>query len=174
MMQRLLETNLEQTVGYGGDDYTAQAKTLVRKACGDETLDVHFLVGGTQTNSTVIDALLAHHEGVLAAETAHINVHESGAIESCGHKVLTLPSHAGKVDADITPIGYVPKAEDICIEGLDGITLDTVKDLLTVDTEAWLEDVENIKAFYAQVGDHVPQAMYDELAALEARLKAAK
>ncbi len=100
VMQRLLETNLEQTVGYGGDDYTVQAKALVRKACGDETLDVHFLVGGTQTNSTVIDALLAHHEGVLAAETAHINVHESGAIESCGHKVLTLPSHAGKVDAD--------------------------------------------------------------------------
>lgn len=80
---------------------------------------------------------------------------------------------AGKVDADITPIGYLPKAEDICIDGLEGITLDTVRDLLSVDTAAWLEDVENIKEFYAQVGDHVPQAMYDELAALEARLKAA-
>ena len=81
---------------------------------------------------------------------------------------------AGKVDADITPIGYLPKAEDICIDGLEGITLDTVRDLLSVDTAAWLEDVENIKEFYAQVGDHVPQAMYDELAALEARLKAAR
>ena len=77
----------------------------------------------------------------------------------------------GKVDADITPIGYVPKAEDINIEGLD-ITLDTIKDLLTVDKESWLADVENIKEFYAQVGDAVPQTMYDELAALEARLKA--
>ncbi len=78
----------------------------------------------------------------------------------------------GKVDADITPIGYIPKAEDICIEGLEDVTLDTIKELLTVDKASWLEDVENIKAFYAQVGDRVPQTMYDELAALEARLKA--
>ena len=78
----------------------------------------------------------------------------------------------GKVDADITPIGYVPKAEDICIEGLQDVTLDTIKELLTVDKASWLEDIENIKAFYAQVGDRVPQTMYDELAALEARLKA--
>ena len=78
----------------------------------------------------------------------------------------------GTVDADMTAIGYVPKAEDICIEGLEDITLDTIKGLLTVDKESWLEDVENIKAFYKQVGDRVPQTMYDELAALEARLKA--
>ena len=76
----------------------------------------------------------------------------------------------GKVDADITPIGYVPKAEDINIEGLEDITLDTVKELLSVDKASWLEDVANIKEFYAQVGDAVPQTMYDELAALEARL----
>lgn len=98
VMQRLLDTNLEQTPGYGTDNYCTEAKAKIRKACGNDNLDVHFLVGGTQTNSTVIDALLSHHEGVLAAETAHINVHESGAIESCGHKVLTLPSHAGKLD----------------------------------------------------------------------------
>ena len=77
---------------------------------------------------------------------------------------------AGKVDADITPIGYVPKAEDICIEGLDGVTLDTIKELLTVDNASWLEDIQNIKDFYKQVGDRVPEALYDELAALEARL----
>ena len=80
----------------------------------------------------------------------------------------------GKVDANITPIGYVPNAEDINIEGLDGVTLDTIKELLTVDVDSWLEDVANIKDFYAQVGDRVPTTMYDELAALEARLKAAK
>ena len=80
----------------------------------------------------------------------------------------------GKVNANITPIGYVPNAEDINIEGLDGVTLDTIKDLLTVDVKSWLEDVQNIKEFYAQVGSRVPQAMYDELAALEARLNAAK
>ncbi len=77
---------------------------------------------------------------------------------------------AGKVGADITPIGYVPKAEDINIEGLDGITVDTIRNLLTIDKKAWLEDVQNIRAFYAQVGDTVPEALYDELNALEARL----
>ncbi len=80
----------------------------------------------------------------------------------------------GKVNANITPIGYVPNAEDINIEGLEDVNLDTIKDLLSVDIESWLADVENIKAFYAQVGDRVPNAMYDELAALEARLNAAK
>lgn len=76
---------------------------------------------------------------------------------------------AGKVDAVETPIGYVPNAEDINIEGLD-ISRDTIRDLLSVDKEAWLADVENIKDFYKLVGDHVPAEMYDELEALEARL----
>ena len=76
----------------------------------------------------------------------------------------------GKVDAVETAIGYVPKPEDINIEGLDGVTLDTIKGLLTVDKESWKEDIENIKEFYKQVGDHVPQEMYDELAVLEANL----
>ncbi len=76
----------------------------------------------------------------------------------------------GKVDADMTAIGYIPKAEDINIEGLNDVTLDTIKELLTVDKASWLEDVENIKEFYKTVGDRVPAAMYDELAALEARL----
>ncbi len=80
----------------------------------------------------------------------------------------------GKVEANITPIGYVPNAEDINIEGLSDVTLDTIKELLTVDVESWLADINNIKEFYAQVGERVPAAMYDELAALEARLNAAK
>ncbi len=77
-----------------------------------------------------------------------------------------------KVDAVETAIGYVPKAEDINIEGLEDVTLDTIKDLLTVDKASWLEDVQNIKEFYALVGDRVPAEMYEELAALEARLNA--
>ena len=80
----------------------------------------------------------------------------------------------GKVDANISPIGYLPKAEDINIEGLEDVTLDTIKDLLSVDVDSWLQDVENIKEFYAQVGARVPETLYDELAALEARLNAAK
>ena len=76
----------------------------------------------------------------------------------------------GKVDAVETPIGFVPKAEDICIEGLSDVTIDTIKELLSVDKASWLEDVQNIKDFYAQVGARVPAELYDELAALEARL----
>lgn len=78
---------------------------------------------------------------------------------------------AGEVDAVETPIGFVPKPEDINIEGLDGVTVDTVKNLLTIDKQSWLDDVENIKAFYKQVGDRVPQEMYAELAQLEENLR---
>lgn len=101
LMRRLVETNMEQTAGYGSDKYSSKAEQLILNACELNGGRVFFLVGGTQTNATVIDGLLAHHEGVLAAETAHINVHEAGAIEATGHKVLTLPRRAeGKVWAN--------------------------------------------------------------------------
>lgn len=100
VMHRLMKTNLEHTVGYGEDPYSAHARQLIREACQAPEALVQFLIGGTQTNATVIDALLLRHQGVLAAETAHINVHESGAVEHSGHKVLTLPSHGGKVAPD--------------------------------------------------------------------------
>ena len=100
VMQRLIETNLEHTVGYGCDKYTERAIQLIREACGTPNAQVSLLIGGTQTNATVIDGILARHEGVLAAESAHINVHEAGAIEATGHKVLTLPQHEGKVWAE--------------------------------------------------------------------------
>lgn len=97
VMERLLETNHLSTIGYGCDEYTKHAAELIRKACGQPNARVYFLVGGTQTNATVIDGLLSRHQGVLAAESAHINVHEAGAIEATGHKILTLPQHEGKV-----------------------------------------------------------------------------
>ncbi len=100
VMDKLIETNSEQTTGYGSDAYTARAAGLVKKACGTPDARVFFLVGGTQTNATVIDGILDRHEGVLAAESGHINVHESGAIEATGHKILTLPSYDGKVKAE--------------------------------------------------------------------------
>lgn len=100
VMERLMKTNGEHTTGYGTDAYTDRAKNLIREACGTPDARVFFLVGGTQTNATVIDGVLERHEGVLAAESGHINVHESGAIEATGHKVLTLPSHEGKVKAE--------------------------------------------------------------------------
>lgn len=97
VMERLLETNLEKTVGYGQDDYCMKAAEKIRQQFGCPDALVQFLVGGTQTNDTVIDALLKKYEGVLAAESGHINCHESGAVESSGHKILVLPSHDGKV-----------------------------------------------------------------------------
>ena len=100
VLERLVETNLEHTVGYGNDHYTARAKELIRKEIGCDDAEVMFLVGGTQTNDTAIDGILARPEGVLAAESGHIAVHESGAIEASGHKVLTLPHYAGKVKAE--------------------------------------------------------------------------
>lgn len=100
VLERLVETNLEHTVGYGNDHYTARAKELIRKEIGCDDAEVMFLVGGTQTNATAIDGILARHEGVLAAESGHIAVHESGAIEASGHKVLTLPHYDGKVRAE--------------------------------------------------------------------------
>ena len=100
VMERLMQTNAEQTVGYGCDNYTLRAKELVKQACSAPDARVYFLVGGTQTNSTVIDGVLDRHEGVLAAESGHINVHESGAIEATGHKILTIPSYDGKVKAE--------------------------------------------------------------------------
>lgn len=99
VMARLAETNGEHTVGYGCDGYTKKAAGLIREACGQEDARVYFLVGGTQTNATVIDGVLSRHEGVIAAESGHINVHEAGAIEATGHKILTLPSHCGKLEA---------------------------------------------------------------------------
>lgn len=98
---RLLEqTNLEQTPGYGEDVYCRKAADLIREQCRNENLAVHFLVGGTQTNLTAIAAALRPHQGVVCADSGHINIHETGAIEASGHKVLTLPSTDGKVSAE--------------------------------------------------------------------------
>lgn len=97
ILQRLAETNMIQQPGYGEDEFTLSAKNRIRQAIGCEDADVTFLVGGTQTNSTIIDAVLAHHEGVIAVQTGHIAVHEAGAVELFGHKVLTLPAHEGKL-----------------------------------------------------------------------------
>ena len=99
ILKRLVETNNDRATGYGLDNYCTSAKAKIREACGKPDADVFFLVGGTQTNATVIDAMLQSYQGVLTVETGHINVHESGAIEFGGHKVLTLPSHDGKMES---------------------------------------------------------------------------
>ena len=96
ILKRLSETNFEQLDGYGSDPYTESAKRKILEACHCPGGEVHFLVGGTQTNATVIAALLRDYEGAIAVETGHIGVHEAGAVDYTGHKVLTLPSTSAK------------------------------------------------------------------------------
>ena len=119
ILDLLVKTNFEQTDGYGCDRYCEKARRLILKACGSagkrgkNVPDVHFLVGGTQTNTTVISAVLRPHLGVVAALTGHINVHETGAIESTGHKVLALPTKDGKLTAEQVE-KYVASCEGDC------------------------------------------------------------
>ena len=100
VLKRLVETNLESLPGYGADSYCVSAKEKIRKACGMEEADVEFLVGGTQTNAVVISTMLKDYEGVIAAKTGHVSVHEAGAIEYTGHEVLELPEREGKISPD--------------------------------------------------------------------------
>ena len=100
ILQRLQQTNLEQTPGYGEDEYCASAAEKIRSLCGRKDAFVHFLVGGTQANMTVIAAALRPHQGVICADSGHIHVHETGAVETTGHKVLAVSSHDGKITAD--------------------------------------------------------------------------
>ena len=99
ILERLLETNEESLSGYGSDKYCAMAKEKIRAYCGKPEAEVHFLTGGTQTNQIVIDALLTKYQGVIAAETGHVSIHEAGAVEFTGHKVITLPHLNGKLKA---------------------------------------------------------------------------
>jgi len=99
VLQRLVDTNMEQTIGYGCDPYCEGAREKIRTVCGAPEADVHFLVGGTQTNTTVIASILRPYQGVVCAVSGHINCHETGAIESTGHKVIALPAEGGKITA---------------------------------------------------------------------------
>ena len=99
ILARLMETNMLKTQGYGSDPFSQSAREKIRAACGCPDAEIHFLVGGTQTNATVIRGLLHSYEGVIAAGSGHISVHEAGAIELGGHKVLTLPHVSGKLRA---------------------------------------------------------------------------
>ena len=99
ILQRLSETNMEQTVGYGMDEHCENARRMIREVCEAPDALVQFLVGGTQTNTTVISSVLRPYQGVVCASTGHINVHETGAIEHSGHKVMPIPTDNGLVTA---------------------------------------------------------------------------
>lgn len=101
ILRRLSETNYEQMAGYGEDPYCTSAKEKIRLAIQCPSAEIYFLVGGTQTNATVIDAVLPHYAGAISVDSGHIAVHEAGAIEFCGHKVITLPAQDGKLTAEV-------------------------------------------------------------------------
>ena len=100
ILARLQETNLVQTPGYGEDEYCREAADIIRSLCEMDALDVHFLMGGTQANLTVLSAALRPWQGVVSTDAGHIAVHETGSIEACGHKVLCIPHENGKLRAE--------------------------------------------------------------------------
>lgn len=99
ILEAMMKTNREQTPGYGEDDFCAKARRIICRACGNDKMDVHFLVGGTQANTTVIASILRPHQAVVSASSGHIAGHETGAIEATGHKVITIPAENGKINA---------------------------------------------------------------------------
>ncbi len=101
VLEALTKSNMIQLTGYGTDTFTESAKNKIRDFIGYPEADIFFLTGGTQTNQTVIDTTLRMYEGVVSAQSGHVNCHEAGAIEFTGHKVMPLPSHNGKIDADV-------------------------------------------------------------------------
>ncbi|MEE8808153.1 MAG: beta-eliminating lyase-related protein [Lactimicrobium sp.] len=100
ILEAMAKTNLQARAGYGMDEICARAKERIRKACDCEKAEVEFLSGGTQANAVVIGALLKSYQGVISADSGHVSVHEAGAIEHGGHKVLTIKGKLGKISAD--------------------------------------------------------------------------
>lgn len=147
VLQHLIDTNTMQSQSYGFDAWSEQARNKIRTACQCPDADIFFLVGGTQTNATVIDGMLQTYEGVIAVQTAHINVHESGAVEASGHKVITLPSHGGKMDAGeleawLKAFHADPTLEHMVIPGMVYITFPT--ELGSVYTAKEIEDILSV------------------------------
>ena len=114
ILKRLVSTDLQQVTGYGTDPFCEEARIRIRQAIGVPDADIYFLSGGTQTNQVVIDTMLKPYEGVIAAETGHVSVHEAGAIEYSGHKVLTVPMHNG---GKVNPMEVKNLIEDFYQDG---------------------------------------------------------
>ena len=147
VLERLNKTNMEQTAGYGEDEYCGQARKLICGLCKDDSLMVQFLVGGTQANMTVISAALRPHQGVLSADTGHINVHETGAVESTGHKVLSLPSVDGKITAKQVEDAYRSHVEEDSFEHMvqpKMVYISNPTELGTIYSKAELEALSQV------------------------------
>lgn len=147
VLRRLVETNPEQSASYSYDVWSESARTKIREACDCPEADIYFLVGGTQANATVIDAMLRPYQAVIAVETAHINVHESGAIEASGHKVIPLPSHEGRMEANdlrayLHRFFADPTWEHMAVPGMVYVTMPT--ELGTIYNKEELEVIYDV------------------------------
>ena len=148
ILKRIQEINYEHLSGYGTDKYSEAAKEKIRKLIGNDNAEIYFLVGGTQTNQVMIDTMLDSYQGVISASTGHISVHEAGAIEFTGHKVISIDSDNGKLDIDkierFCKYFYedenkeVPKPSKI-----EDIKTDGIVSLVVADTDEWRKLVDN-------------------------------
>jgi len=152
VLEALTRTNLEQTPGYGEDLYCRRAADRIRALCKRDHLYVQFLVGGTQTNLTVIAAALRPHQGALGAETAHINVHETGAVEATGHKVLSLPSSDGKITAGQVREAVLAHRSDSSFEHMVQPKLVYISNPTELGTLYTLAELEELSAVCRELG----------------------
>lgn len=147
VLRHLVETNDEKTASYGADRFSESAREKIRKACGCPDADIYFLAGGTQTNATVISTMLQPYEGVVSVPTGHIAVHEAGAVEYTGHKVLEIEGRDGKMDASVLDAALNrmegdPSVEHIVYPGMVYITFPT--ELGTIYKAAELEAIYKV------------------------------
>lgn len=152
VLAALTATNMVQTFGYGEDAYCAAAADKIKALCGREDLAVHFLVGGTQTNMTVIDAALRPHQGALCAESGHIHVHETGAVESNGHKVLALPSADGKITGQQVESYVLAHRADGAFEHMVQPKLVYISNPTELGTLYSLEELEDLSEVCCRLG----------------------
>ncbi len=146
VLEALVKTNMEQTPGYGEDPYCEKAAKVIKDLCKKEDAAVHFLVGGTQANLTVISSILRPYQAVLCVEEGHINVHETGAIEACGHKVMTVSGKDGKIDAEQIKEVYTQHWSDSSHEHMTQpklVYISNPTELGTMYSKAELEAIRN-------------------------------
>ena len=148
IMEALIKTNLESTVGYGLDEYCLSAAEKIKKRINRPDARVHFLVGGTQANQTCISAFLRTHEAVIGVKTAHINVHETGAIETTGHKVVAVEGINGK----ITPKDIRAAVEYHCDEHMVKPKMVYISDSTEIGTIYYKKELEAISACCKELG----------------------
>ncbi len=144
IMDALVRTNMEQTIGYGEDEYCEAAREAIKKACKCERAAVHFLVGGTQANLTVISSILRPHQAALCVKEGHINAHETGAIEATGHKVMVIPGKDGKLSGAGVREAYQLHWNDGAHEHITQpklVYISNPTELGTLYTKAELEDI---------------------------------